>query len=215
VVNARIQAGNPGGEAVSETALSETTGGEAEGFVYGYRPKMVGSARWFRLGPHSLEWNMGGYTGQVPYPMIGTVRLGYRPSNFGGRRFVAEIWPRKGLKLELASTSYKSMVATEDQGPAYRVFLEELHRRIAAAGGDCRFEAGFAPWRWWPMAAVSVGTALALVYVTVTTLFDADKSSLLLVVGFMVLFGWQMWPLISRNRPERYHPRHIPERVLP
>jgi hypothetical protein len=31
----------------------------------------------------------------------------------------------------------------------------------------------------------------------------------------MGLFAWQMWPLISRNRPERYDPHHIPEQVLP
>lgn len=188
---------------------------EGEGTVYGYRPRMIGSGYSYRLGEHSLEWVMGSFRGQVPYPMIATVRLGYRPSNFGSRRYIAEIWPRKGAKLEIASASYKSPVALEDQGPAYRAFMGELHRRIAASGADCRFEAGFAPWRWWPMAALAAVTAAALIYVGARTLASGDLSSTLLVAAFMVLFGWQMWPLVTRNRPQRYDPRHIPEQVLP
>jgi hypothetical protein len=31
----------------------------------------------------------------------------------------------------------------------------------------------------------------------------------------MGLFAWQMWPLISRNRPMQYDPRNIPEHILP
>jgi hypothetical protein len=196
-------------------ALSDTNESEGEGPVYHYRPRMIGAGYSFRLGAHSLEWNMSGYPGQVPYPMIAMVRLGFRPSNFGNRRYIAEIWPRKGSKFEIASASYKSMVSMEDQGPAYRAFIGELHQRIAASGGDCRFEAGFAAWRWWPMVAVSLATAIALVYVGVTTFANGDSGASLLVAAFMGLFAWQIWPLISRNRPGRYDPRHIPEHVLP
>jgi hypothetical protein len=35
------------------------------------------------------------------------------------------------------------------------------------------------------------------------------------VVAFMGLFAWQMLPLITRNRPQRYDPRRIPDEVLP
>jgi hypothetical protein len=176
---------------------------------------MIGSGNSYRLGPHSLEWNIGGYAGQVAYPMIAMIRLGFRPSNFGGRRFVAEIWPRSGAKIEIASSSFKSMVAMEDQGPEFRAFIGELHRRVAAAGGGCRFEAGFAAWRWWPMFAVTVAAAAVLVYVAAMTIASGDRGTTLLIAGFIVLFAWQMWPLVSRNRPERYDPASIPERVLP
>jgi hypothetical protein len=147
--------------------------------------------------------------------MIAMIRLGFRPSNFGGRRFVAEIWPRSGAKIEIASSSFKSMVAMEDQGPEFRAFIGELHRRVAAAGGGCRFEAGFAAWRWWPMFAVTVAAAAVLVYVAAMTIASGDRGTTLLIAGFIVLFAWQMWPLVSRNRPERYDPASIPERVLP
>jgi hypothetical protein len=65
------------------------------------------------------------------------------------------------------------------------------------------------------MVAVAVATAGALVYVGGTTLLRGDVGAGLLVVGFMALFAWQMWPLISRNRPIRYDPRNIPAQILP
>jgi hypothetical protein len=195
--------------------LSESIGEARDEFVYAYRPRMIGTAFAFRLGEHSLEYNLGGVNGQTPYPMIARVRLGYRPSNFGGRRYVAEIWPRNSAKIEVASSSFKSMVAMEDQGPAYRSFVTELHRRIATSGGDCRFEAGFAAWRWYPMVAISAAAAVALVYLAVTTFANGEFSAGLLVLAFIGLFAWQMGPLILRNQPRRYDPLHIPAQVLP
>ena len=210
MLDARLSPAAGGGH-----CLNDIKEGGDEGLVYHYRPRMIGSGFSFRLGAHSLEWNMSGLPGQVPYPMIAMVRLGFRPSNFGNRRYIAEIWPGKGAKLEIASASYKSMVSMEDLGPEYRAFITELHRRIAASGSNCRFEAGFAAWRWWPMVAVAAATAIALVYVGATTLLRGDTGAGLLVAGFMGLFAWQMWPLISRNRPMRYDPRQIPDQVLP
>jgi hypothetical protein len=190
----------------------ETQAGVLE---YAYRPRAIGGAAVFRLAEHSLEWNLGAMVGRVAYPMITMVRLGFRPNNFGARRFIAEIWSSNGSKVEIASSSYRSLVATDDQGPAYRTFIEELHRRIAASGGECRFEAGFAAWRWWPMAAVGIFTAGALLYVAASTIRTADMTGGLLIAGFILLFAWQMTPLILRNFPRRYDPQHIPPDVMP
>jgi hypothetical protein len=190
-------------------------GGVEQGFAYGYRPRVIGAGQLFRLSEHSLEWNVSGMSGRVAYPMIKAVRIGYRPSNFGSSRYIAEIWPRNGAKLEIASASYSSMVAMEDQSPAFNVFMRELNRRIADSGAECTFEAGFAAWRWWPMAAVGALTALALVYVGVHTMTNGDLASGALVLGFIVLFMWQLMPLILRNRPRPYDPRNMPANVLP
>jgi hypothetical protein len=195
-------------------SLSDTHHDARDEFIYAFRPRMIGSGLVFRLGEHSLEYHAG-FNGQTPYPMIKRVRLGYRPTNFGARRFMAEIWPRNSAKIEIASASYKSIAAMEDQGPAYRVFIAELHRRIAASGGDCRFEAGFAAWRWYPMVAISAAAAAALVYLAVSTFANGEFAAGVLVVVFIGLFAWQMGPLILRNRPQRYNPAHIPEQVLP
>lgn len=195
--------------------MTDVTGKQAEEFVYSYRPRAVGAAFAFHLGEHSLEWNMGGAVGHAAYPMIYRVRIGYRPSNLGNRRFIAEIWSRNGPRVEISSASYRSVVMMDDQGKDFRAFIGELHRRIAASGGNCRFEAGFAAWRWWPMMAVAAVTSVALVYVAANTFLNGDFTAGLLIAGFMALFGWQMWPLVMRNRPREYDPNDIPVDVLP
>ena len=186
-----------------------------EDVVYQYRPRMLGSDYAFRLTADSLEWNVAGHAGRAAYPMISRIRLGYRPSNFGAQRFVAEIWTRNGPRLDIASASNRSLVATEDHGPAYGAFIRELHRRIAAAGGECRFEAGVAAWRWWPMAAVGLATALGFGFIAFSAITGGDLGASALILGLIGLLGWQMVPLILRNRPRRYDPRLIPGDVLP
>ena len=195
--------------------MSDAREAESESLVYAYRPRLVGAAFGFRLGSHSLEWDLGGRRGSVAYPMIARVRLSYLPSNLGARRFVTKIWPRNAPRVELASSSYKSVVLMEEQGPAYNAFVRELHRRIVDARGDCRFDGGFAAWRWWPMAAVGVGGTLGLAYFALQTLASGDWSGMLLVAAFTALFVWQVGPLVTRNRPRSYDPRQIPEDLLP
>jgi hypothetical protein len=65
------------------------------------------------------------------------------------------------------------------------------------------------------MAAVGVFTAFALLYVAVSTVRSADVTGGLLIAGFILLFAWQMTPLILRNFPRRYDPQHIPPDVMP
>jgi hypothetical protein len=190
-------------------------GDASDDFVYQFRPRAIGPAHAFRIGTHSLEWDLAGRRGRVAYPMIARIRLAYRPSNFGTRRFIAEIWPRNDARVEIASASFRSLVSTDDQLPSYRTFVRELHRRIVEAGGDCRFEAGLAAWRWWPMAAVGAAASVALLVVAVQTIGRGDFAGAVVVAAFIALFAWQMLPLIRRNRPRRYDPRAIPEEVLP
>ena len=194
------------GSVVSETAEAPS---------YAFRPRMLGSDHAFRLGPDSLEWNISGHTGRTAYPMITYVRLGYRPSNLGTKRFIAEIWSPNTPRIEIASTSNRSLVTSEDHSVEYGAFVRELHDRIANSGANCRFEAGFAPWRWWPMAVIGAATVAGLGIVIVFSVASADFKTGTFILAMLGLLGWQMLPLIVRNRPRSYDPRHIPEEVLP
>ena len=183
--------------------------------VYQFRPRMLGSDHSFRLGADSLEWTVGNHSGRTAYPMITCLRLGYRPSNLGSKRFTTEIWSRNTPRLEIASTSTRSLVASEDHGAAYRSFIRDLHLRIANSGGECRFEAGFAPWRWWPMVAIGIATMLGMGFVALRAIMSADFRATAILIALVGLLAWQMLPLVVRNRPRRYDPRHIPDDVLP
>ena len=57
-------------------------------------------------------------------------------------RFLTEVWTADGPKLQIASTSWKSLVEHERLDEAYRVFVTELCRRVGAAGGQTLFQVG-------------------------------------------------------------------------
>ncbi len=183
--------------------------------VYAFKPRMLAAEHVFRLGPDSLEWNVGGRTGRVAYPMIARIRLGFRLTNFMGRRYTAEIFPRAGARLDISSYSARGIVDSANQGAAYRAFISELHRRIAKARGECRFEAGMAAWRFWPSIAVTLAMAAGLVYVVVRGMFGDQIVTGLLVLAVGVLFLWQMGKTVLANWPRSYRADAIPEDVLP
>ena len=183
--------------------------------VYAFKPRMLAAEHAFRLGPDSLEWFVGGRPGRVAYPMIARIRLGFRLTNFMGRRYTAEIFPRAGGRMDISSYSARGIVDNANQGAAYRAFIGELHRRIAKAHGECRFEAGMAPWRFWPSVAVTLAMTAGLVYVVVRGMFGDQIVTGLLVLAVGVMFLWQMGKTVLANWPRNYSPDAIPEDVLP
>ena len=183
--------------------------------VYAFKPRMLAAEHAFRLGPDSLEWFVGGRSGRVAYPMIARIRLGFRLTNFMGRRYTAEIFPRTGARMDISSYSARGIVDNANQGAAYRAFISELHRRIAKAHGDCRFEAGMAAWRFWPSVAVTLAMAAGLVYVVVRGMFGDQIVTGLVVFAAGLLFLWQMGKTVLANWPRSYSPDAIPKDVLP
>jgi hypothetical protein len=87
--------------------------------------------------------------------------------------------------------------------------------RIAKSGADCRFEAGFASWRWWPMVAIGAAMLLGMGFVSVRAIASGDFRVTALILALVGLLAWQMVPLVVRNRPRQYDPRQIPDDVLP
>lgn len=190
----------------------DSTAGE---MIYRYRPRMVGAEFSFRLEPDALAWKLGRRNGRLAYRDIARLRLGYRPANLAGSRFIAEIWSRAGAKLQIASVSQRSLFDFQNLAPQYRAFVVELGRRIAASGGGCRCDAGFPPWRWWPALFVAAATLAAAVYVSLYALIAGDVAAGAIVAAFGLFFLWQIGAMIVRNRPRVFDPDSTPGDVLP
>jgi hypothetical protein len=169
----------------------------------------------FRLANEGLDYEMGPRSGRVAYPMIARVRLGFRATNMLGRRYIAEIFPRIGGKMEIASASARSILDQTDQGSEFRAFITDLHRRIARSGAECRFEAGMAAWRWWPSVIVTLGMIVGLLIVVARGLLAQQFGAALIILAVGILFLWQMGSLLLANRPRVYSPDAIPADVLP
>jgi hypothetical protein len=182
---------------------------------YMYKATMLGAPWEFALREAGMQWQIGRHGGVVPYDRIRRVRLSFRPMTMQSYRFLAEIWATEGPKLRIASTSWRNLVDHQRHDVEYVAFIRELHRRIAASGGDAQFMAGMPAPAFWLGVAVFGGMMALLVGVAAKGLLQGDWLGVAVVGGLLVLFGWQIGNFFRRNRPLRYRPDDVPDIVLP
>jgi hypothetical protein len=183
--------------------------------VYAYKPSLLGAPYEFTLSDTALHWRVGSHAGSVPYDRIARVRLSFRPLTMQSYRFLAEIWPDAGPKLQISSTSWRSMIEQESKGPAYSRFLIDLHRRMTRAGTHALLQTGSSPLLYWPGLVVFVVVTVGLAFLTVHALQSGQLTAAALVGGFFALFLWQVGAFFRRNRPMTYRPDAIPDALLP
>jgi hypothetical protein len=183
--------------------------------LYIYKPSLLGAPHEFRLAPGALVWRVGGRSGHAPYGSIRRLRLSFRPGTLQSHRFLAEVWPDGGPRLQIASTSWRSMVELERLDRAYAAFLTELNRRIAATRVSASFEAGSPALLYWPGLVVFVLVSLVLAALIVQALRAGAVSGAIFVAVFLGAFLWQAGTFFRRNRPRIYAPEAIPAAVLP
>lgn len=181
---------------------------------YVYRPSLLGAAWQFSLTDDGLAWSVGRKQGVWAYADIVHVQLSYRPVSMQRRRFRADITSRDGRTLPVVSATWQSMIAVAPQDDAYRAFVLDLHRRVAAAG-QATFGAGQR------RAAYVIGLVLlafigvALVGLFVRALTTSSWSGAFFIVACGAVFGWQMISFMRRNRPRTYVPGDVPQDLLP
>ena len=100
------------------------------------RPGSSGSPATASTGPP------GARSGHIPFRNIRRLRLSYRPASMQSHRFMTELWADGAPKLEILSSSWKSMVEQERLDKPYAAFVAELHRRIALAARAGALRAG-------------------------------------------------------------------------
>ena len=182
---------------------------------YAFKSSLMGAGFEFRLAIDALEWRRGGQSGRVPYDRIRRIRLSFRPMTMQNYRFLTEVWPASGPKLQIASTSWKSLVEHERLDAPYRAFVIELCRRVGAAKDLTSFETGSPVWIYWPGVAVFVAASLGLAGLIVRALMTEVWSGAAFVAAFLALFLWQAGNIFRRNRPGIFSPDAVPPQVLP
>lgn len=194
---------------------AESLGESAADPVYTYRPSLLGAPFEFRLAPDAFEWRKGSRTGRAPYGTIRRIRLSFRPATMQRHRFVAEVWPANGPRVDIVSTSWRTMMEQERLDAAYNAFVIELNRRVAASGGTPLLQTGSPPLLYWPGVAVLVAASLGFAVLIVRALQVQAWGGAAVVAGFLVLFMWQAGGFFRRNRPGTYRADALPAAVLP
>jgi hypothetical protein len=130
-------------------------------------------------------------------------------------RFVTEVWREDGPKLQISSTSWKSLVEHERLDAAYRAFVTELCRRTGAANREATFDAGSPAIIYWLGVIVFAGASLALAGLTVRALQVQAWSGAAFIAAFLGFFLWQAGAFFHRNRPGAFRSDAVPPAVLP
>jgi hypothetical protein len=183
--------------------------------AYAFKPSLMGAVFEFWLRPQALEWRAGRRSGRISYRDIRRLRLSFRPVTMQSYRFRTEIWPEGAPKIEIVSSSWKSLVEQERLSAAYTAFVGELHRRIAASGAPVRLETGVAAPLYWSGLIVSGAVALGLAVLIVRALQVAAWSGAAFISAFLAVFLWQAGGYFRRNRPGSYRPDALPAHLLP
>jgi len=184
-------------------------------FAYTYRPSVLGPAREFKLDGDGIDWAAGRKVGHIPFRTVRRLRMSYRPASMQSHRFMTELWADGAPKLEILSSSWKSVVEQERLDKPYAAFVTELHRRIAEAAPPARFEQGSHPLLYWPGLIAYVGVALGLALLIVRALQADVPGGAALIGAFLMLFLWQGGNFFRRNRPGLYRPESPPAELMP
>jgi hypothetical protein len=187
-----------------------------EGAVsYTYRPSLLGAAREFKLAGDGIDWVAGSKSGHIPFRNIRHVRMSYRPASMQSHRFMTELWADGAPKLEILSSSWKSLVEQERLDKPYAAFVAELHRRIAHAAPPARYQQGSHPLLYWPGMIAFGSVSLGLAFLIVRALQAGTKGGAVFIGAFLVLFLWQGGNFFRHNRPGRYRPEAPPAELMP
>jgi hypothetical protein len=195
--------------------MNEDGAAPPETFAYAYRPSVLGAAYEFRLSEQGLDWNVGRRSGRVGWRSVRRVRLSFRPASMQPYRFVTEVWAEGAPKLEIMSTSWKSMVEQERLDKQYAAFVIELHRRLAQAAAPARFEQGTNPVLYWPGLFVFLVVSLGLAALIAHALAAYAIGGAAFIAAFFALFLWRGGDFFRRNRPRFYRADALPAELMP
>jgi hypothetical protein len=182
---------------------------------YAYKASLIGAAHQFELTDGGLAWRFAGRSGTWPYADIAAIALSYRPVSMQARRFRADISHGSGARLVILSTSWQTAALMAPQDQPYRIFITELHARIAKAGGRAVLTGGLGRNAYAAGMMLVALVALLMAVLLFRALLIGEFAGALFLVGFAVLFGWQVGGFIRRNRPQTYGFDRIPEALLP
>ena len=182
---------------------------------YAYKASLIGGAHRFELTDRGLSWQVGGKSGVWAYADITAIRLSYRPVSMQSRRFRADIESAGGQRIIILSTSWQTATLMAPQDNDYRVFIRELHARMAKGLSRATLTGGIGPTAYAAGLVLLALVGIAIAGLLVRALGTGEWAGALFLVGFAALFAWQIGGFITRNRPQGYTFDRLPTALLP
>lgn len=182
---------------------------------YSFKPSISGAMRRFTLTPAGLAWNVGRHQGTWAYGDIAMIRMSYRPLTMQSNRYRADIRHRSGHNLSIMSATWQGIAVVAPQSRAYRDFLVELNRRVAAANPGAWFRAGLPMLPYLVACVLIVALAAALMGLLARAVATDNYAGAAFILAMGALFGWPFGNFMRRNQPADFEAGVPPVRVLP
>jgi hypothetical protein len=198
------------------SAAAETSEVPGDGTVYRVRAHAFVKRRTYRLLDDALAWEEDGAKPDgVLYRDIAEVRLAYAPTRAAINRYRAQVIFRQGGMAQIFNQDYRGFADFQDQNADYVAFIKELHRRIAASGGETTYRAGSSRKGYVFNMALSIGALITFAAIAVFVLNFGASAIVWAKFAIILPFIPILFRYMKTAKPVTYDPAHIPENVLP
>jgi hypothetical protein len=179
------------------------------------RPRPIGFEIAYRLNGQTLEIDTTRKVDHVRLSSIEQVRFFYAPSNVSTKGFKTQLRLTDGKVITFGNLSWRSLTDMERNDAGYHGFVTALSKAIAKASPKARFLAG-KPYALWLALAVVGGLSLVMLAVFTARGFQQGATGAgVLGLALIAASAWQVWPMISLNRPRDLATGEVPDDLVP
>ncbi|MCU4182289.1 hypothetical protein [Bosea sp. BH3] len=179
------------------------------------RPRPVGMEIGYKLDGDRLQVDRTRRVDNVDLRAVEQVRFLYAPSNVSSKGFRTQLRLSDGKTVTFGNLSWRSLTDLDRDDARYHRFVTALSAAIARANPRARFVAGRPRAIWIATALVGALCFAMLAVFTLRALHQGLTNAALLGVLLVAVAFWQVWPLVSLNRPRELKTGEVPDELVP
>ena len=179
------------------------------------RPKPVGFEIAYKLIDDTLEIDRTRRVDSVRLSSVEQVRFVYAPGNISSRGYKTQLRLSDGRTVTFGNLSWRSLTDIDRDDMRYHRFVSALSAAIARANPRARFVGGRPKPLWLGVTLVGALSLLMLTVFSLRAFQQGATNAALLGVLLVAASFWQVWPLISLNRPRELATGEVPDSLVP
>lgn len=179
------------------------------------RPRPVGMEIGYKLDGDRLEVDRTRRVDNVDLRAVEQVRFLYAPSNVSSKGFRTQLRLSDGKTVTFGNLSWRSLTDLDRDDARYHRFVTALSAAVARANPRARFVAGRPRAVWIATALVGALCFAMLAVFTLRAFQQGMTNAALLGILLVAVSFWQVWPLVSLNRPRELKTGEVPDELVP
>lgn len=179
------------------------------------RPKPIGFEISYRIEGDALVIDSTRKIDRVALGAVEQVRFIYAPSNVTSKAYRTQLRLSDGKSITFGNLSWRSLTDIERDDARYHAFVTALSAAIATANPRARFVAGKPHFMWLALAVVGGLSLLMLGYFSLRAFQQGATAAGFLGIGLAAASFWQVWPMVTLNRPLELATGEVPRHLVP